>query len=156
MEDGGGDGGSIWYSNAKKAKIMVEFVSFIYNSACICFGFGQKIILWSEDLCKKQYNYENVKKLFESLLYHQAQSSKQQIPNKQIDIRWVATYTELTHSSLVHLMCAIASAHARTCATRLMCVKNSMRHFCLWHWLFGTLEQRKWKNKNITFYFNLC
>ena len=76
MEDGGGDGGSIWYSNAKKAKIMVEFVSFIYNSACICFGFGQKIILWSEDLCKKQYNYENVKKLFESLLYHQAQSSK--------------------------------------------------------------------------------
>ena len=45
--------------------------------------------------------------------------------------------------SCLYLMCAIAHAHASTCATSLMCVKNSMYHFCLWH-LSGTLEWKKW------------
>ena len=31
----------------------------------------------------------------------------------------------------LHLMCAIARGHASTCATGLMRVENSMRHFCL-------------------------
>ena len=34
-------------------------------------------------------------------------------------------------NSLIHLMCAIACAHASTLATSLMHVKNNMRHFCL-------------------------
>ena len=34
-------------------------------------------------------------------------------------------------SSLLHLMGAIPRTHASTRVTSLMCVKNSMRHFCL-------------------------
>ena len=34
-------------------------------------------------------------------------------------------------NSLIHLMCAIARAHASTLATSLMHVKNNMSHFCL-------------------------
>ena len=40
-------------------------------------------------------------------------------------------------SNLLHLMYAIA--HASTCTTSLMHVKNSMIHVCLWHLLSGTL-----------------
>ena len=47
--------------------------------------------------------------------------------------------------SFLYLIHAITSAHASTCATSLMHVKSSMRHFCLWHLLSGTLEWRKWK-----------
>ena len=36
-----------------------------------------------------------------------------------------------TSLSLLHLMCAIACAHASTHATSSMCVKNSTHHLCL-------------------------
>ena len=36
--------------------------------------------------------------------------------------------------------------HQYTCHYFDVC-KNSMHHFCLWHLLPETLEQRKWKNK---------
>ena len=49
--------------------------------------------------------------------------------------------------SLIHLMRAIAHAHVSTRATGLSRVRNSSRHFCLWHLLSGTLEWRKWNNK---------
>ena len=48
-------------------------------------------------------------------------------------------------------MSNIADAYANTYATTLMHVKNSMHYFCLWYLLSGTLEQRKWKKKNIKF-----
>ena len=35
------------------------------------------------------------------------------------------------YNSLIHLMCAIACVHGSTCANSLMCVKNTMHHFCL-------------------------
>ena len=41
--------------------------------------------------------------------------------------------------SLLHMMHAITCAHASTCATSLMHVKNSMCHFCLWYLFFRTL-----------------
>ena len=47
----------------------------------------------------------------------------------------------LLRCSLIHLMHAIACAHASTLATSLMHVKNCTRHCCLWH----LLEGRKWK-----------
>ena len=37
--------------------------------------------------------------------------------------------------------------HASTCSTSLMCGKNNMHHFCLWHLLSRALEWRKWKKK---------
>ena len=49
--------------------------------------------------------------------------------------------------SLFYLMHAIACALASTCATSLMCVKNSTHHLGLQHLLSGTLEQRKWKKE---------
>ena len=52
--------------------------------------------------------------------------------------------------SLLHLLHAIACAHARTHTISLMRVKNSTCHFCLWHLLSGTLEQRKWKKETRT------
>ena len=63
--------------------------------------------------------------------------------------------------SLLYLMCTIARAHAGTRTTSLICVKNSTRHFSLWHLLPGALERRKWKKENIKFnsssiFFNLC
>ena len=65
--------------------------------------------------------------------------------------------------SLLHLMRAIARAHTSIRATSLMRVKHSMRHFCLWHLLCGTLKWKKneTKIKSITlnswsFFFNLC
>ena len=48
-------------------------------------------------------------------------------------------------NSFLQLMLAIVRGHASTWSTSLMRVKNSMRHFCLWHLLSGTLEWRKWK-----------
>ena len=65
------------------------------------------------------------------------------------------------HYTLLHLMCAIEREHASIRTTRLMRVKNSTRHICLWHLLSRTLERRKWKNKNMkfngwSFLFNLC
>ena len=51
------------------------------------------------------------------------------------------------HFSLLHLMPAIARAHASTRATSFMCVKNSTCHLCLWHLLSGTWQQRKWKRE---------
>ena len=36
-----------------------------------------------------------------------------------------------SRDNLLHLMCAIARAHAVTHVTSLMCVKNCMHHFCL-------------------------
>ena len=36
-----------------------------------------------------------------------------------------------TYPSLLHLMSVIARAHTSTCATSLMHVKYSTRHFCL-------------------------
>ena len=54
--------------------------------------------------------------------------------------------------SRLHLMCAIARAHASTRTTSSMRVKNSMCHLCLWLLLPGTLEQRnERKNKNNRF-----
>ena len=56
--------------------------------------------------------------------------------------------------SLLHLMRAIARAHASKRATSLMRVKNSMRHtsaygtYCLGHW---KKEGNERKNKNINF-----
>ena len=50
-------------------------------------------------------------------------------------------------SSLLHLMRAITLIHASTRTTSLKRVKNSTRHFCLWHLLSGTLEQRKQKKE---------
>ena len=62
--------------------------------------------------------------------------------------------------SLLHLMSAIPHVHASTCVTILMCEKNSLCHFCLWHLLSGTLEQGKWmkeeKNQIWSFFFNVC
>ena len=52
--------------------------------------------------------------------------------------------------SLFHLMCAITCAYTSTCTTTLMCAKNSMHHFCLWHSLSGILERRKMKEKTKT------
>ena len=49
--------------------------------------------------------------------------------------------------SLLHLMRAIVHAHASTCATSLMHVKNSTHHLGLWHLLSGTLERRKLKKE---------
>ena len=49
--------------------------------------------------------------------------------------------------SLIHLILVIARAHAITQATSLMHVKNKMRHFCVWHFLSGTLEWRKLKKE---------
>ena len=53
-----------------------------------------------------------------------------------------------------HLMCAIVHAHASTCTTILIHVKNRMYHFCLWH-LFYCLGQwnkeNKTRNKSIKF-----
>ena len=46
-------------------------------------------------------------------------------------------------SSIFHFVHAIARAHASTCATSLMCVKNSMRHFCQWHWDSGTKKMKE-------------
>ena len=46
-------------------------------------------------------------------------------------------------------MHAIVVTHASTCTTSLMHVKNSKHHFCLWYLFSGTLEWRKWRNKNI-------
>ena len=50
--------------------------------------------------------------------------------------------------SVNHLMCAIACTYTSTRTTNIMHVKNNKHHFCLWHLLGGTLEWRKWKNKN--------
>ena len=50
-------------------------------------------------------------------------------------------------SSLLRLMRAITHAHASTCTTSLMSVRNSTRHFCLWHLLSEALKWRKWKKK---------
>ena len=47
------------------------------------------------------------------------------------------------YTSLPHFMCAIAHARVSRRATSLMCVKNSMLLFCLWHLLSATLEQRR-------------
>ena len=65
--------------------------------------------------------------------------------------------------SLLHLIHTTACAHARTCATSLMCVKNSMHDFYLWHLLYGTLERIKWKKEqkhqlwsSWSIFFNLC
>ena len=65
------------------------------------------------------------------------------------------------YNSLIHLMCAITRVHGSTCANSLMCVKNTMHHFCLWHLLPGTVEWRKLKNKNNklncwSFFLNFC
>ena len=49
--------------------------------------------------------------------------------------------------SLLHLIHAIACTHTSTCTTSLMNVKNSTCHFCLWHLLYITLKQRKWKKE---------
>ena len=53
-------------------------------------------------------------------------------------------YPICSDCSLLHLMHAIAHAHASTGATSSMRIKNSMYHFCLWHLLFGTLKWKKW------------
>ena len=42
-------------------------------------------------------------------------------------------------------MCAIAHVDASSQSASLMHLKKSMCHFCLWHLLSGTSEQRKWK-----------
>ena len=44
-------------------------------------------------------------------------------------------------------MCVIPGTHASTHTTSLMHVKDSMHHLRLWHWLSGTLQQRKWKKE---------
>ena len=53
-------------------------------------------------------------------------------------------------SSLFHLMCEIRHAHTSTRTTSLMCVKNSMCQFCLWHLLSGTFKQGKWMKERKT------
>ena len=47
------------------------------------------------------------------------------------------------NGSLLHLICAIARAHASTSTTILMHAKNNMYHFCLSHLLSGTVEWKK-------------
>ena len=75
-----------------------------------------------------------------------------------VDIFWLFSYFA---NRLFHLIWAVACAHATTCATSLMHAKSSTPLFCLWHLLFGLLEWRKWKSKNIklnrwTFFHNIC
>ena len=68
-------------------------------------------------------------------------------------IRWKFNTEELkttqTNTSLLHLMRAIARAHASTRVNSLMRVKNCKCHLCLWHLLSVILEQIKWKNINL-------
>ena len=53
-------------------------------------------------------------------------------PSTHVSIRYQQKrYQNNPQDSLLDLMLAIARAHASTCATSLMRVKNSMRHFCL-------------------------
>ena len=46
---------------------------------------------------------------------------------------------------LLHVIHENACTLSCTCSTSLMGVKNSMHHFCLWNFLSGTLEWKKWK-----------
>ena len=67
-------------------------------------------------------------------------------------IRWKFNTEQLkttqTNTSLLHLMRAIARAHASTRVNSLMRVKNCKCHLCLWHLLSGILEQIKWKREH--------
>ena len=52
----------------------------------------------------------------------------------------LASIRSFTEGSLLHSMVAIAPAHASLQTTSLICVKNSMLHFCLQHLLSKILQ----------------
>ena len=67
------------------------------------------------------------------------------------------SYSCFSYISLVHLMRAIAHAHASTRATSLMRIKDNTHHFLLWRLLSGTLKWRKSKKLNSwSFSFHFC
>ena len=57
---------------------------------------------------------------------------EQEVPVKVLVLELIYEITYLMmNSCLFHLMREIARAHTSTCATSLMRVRNSTRHFCL-------------------------
>ena len=58
--------------------------------------------------------------------------------------------SESKHPSVVvSIWCKQSHTHFSIPSTNLMCVKNITCHFCLWHLLSGTLEQRQKKEQLI-------